>query len=86
MHRFYFHALVGEDIVTDLAGEAFPDPEQAWHASRAVVAAMMSEPRTRDRLMEASLVVTDESGEVVFDLPFAEGLPLAAEPEALSAA
>ena len=27
-----------------------------------------------------------KAGEVVFDLPFAEGLPLAAEPEALSAA
>ncbi|ACL55348.1 DUF6894 family protein [Methylobacterium nodulans] len=86
MQRFYFNAQIGEVLVADLAGEPLPDAEQAWHASQAIAAAMMREPRTRDTLMEASLVVTNEAGEVVIDLPFAEADLFVAEPEHASAA
>ncbi|MGY2052296.1 DUF6894 family protein [Methylobacterium sp. JK268] len=74
MQRFYFNAQIGETLVADLAGEAFPNAEQAWHASLAVASAMMREPRHRETLMAASLVVTDEEGMVVIDLPFAEAV------------
>ncbi|ACA16761.1 conserved hypothetical protein [Methylobacterium sp. 4-46] len=72
MQRFYFNAQIGETLVADLAGEPLPDAEQAWHASRAVAAAMMRDLRNRETLREGSLVVTNEAGEVVVDLPFAE--------------
>ncbi|MFE1600776.1 DUF6894 family protein [Methylobacterium sp. ID0610] len=86
MQRFYFNAQIGETLVADLAGEPLSDAEQAWQASHAVVTAMMREPRTRDTLLESSLIVTDEEGEIVFHLPFAEFDPEALLPEQASAA
>ncbi len=66
-------------MITDLNGEELRDPDHAWEASRAIIRAMMDDPKmshsgNQDRLLAASLVVTDEAGEVVLEFPFAEAL------------
>ncbi|GJD50200.1 hypothetical protein OPKNFCMD_2937 [Methylobacterium crusticola] len=76
MPRYFFNTHIGDDVITDLNGEELRDPDHAWEASRAIIRAMMSDPKNQARLMAASLVVTDESGEVVLEYPFAEALAL----------
>ncbi|MFH6781236.1 MULTISPECIES: DUF6894 family protein [Methylobacterium] len=74
MPRYFFNTHIGEDVITDLNGEEMRDPDHAWEASRAIIRAMMDDPKNQDRLLAASLVVTDEAGEVVLEFPFAEAL------------
>lgn len=79
MPRYFFNTHIGEDVITDLNGEELRDPDHAWEASRAIIRAMMDDPKmshsgNQDRLLAASLVVTDEAGEVVLEFPFAEAL------------
>lgn len=79
MPRYFFNTQIGEDIITDLNGEELRDPDQAWEASRSIIHAMVQDPKmaesgNQDRLLAATLVVTDEAGEVVLEFPFAEAL------------
>ncbi|MGF3021754.1 DUF6894 family protein [Methylobacterium aquaticum] len=74
MPRYFFNTHIGEDVITDLNGEDLRDPDHAWETSRAIIRAMMEDPKNQDRLLAASLVVTDEAGEVVLEFPFAEAL------------
>ena len=64
MPRYFFNTHIGEDIITDLNGEELRDPDHAWDASRSIIRAMMNDPKNQYRLLAASLVVTDEAGEV----------------------
>ncbi|AWN48998.1 hypothetical protein DK419_23740 [Methylobacterium terrae] len=79
MPRYFFNTHIGEDVITDLNGEELRDPDHAWEASRSIIRTMMDDPKmtasaSHDRLLAASLVVTDEAGEVVLEFPFAEAL------------
>lgn len=79
MPRYFFNTQIGEDVITDLNGEELRDPDHAWEASRAIIHAMVQDPKmaqsgNQDRLIAAILVVTDEAGEVVLEFPFAEAL------------
>ncbi|MCF4124552.1 DUF6894 family protein [Methylobacterium sp. SyP6R] len=74
MPRYFFNTHIGQDVITDLSGEELRDPDHAWEASRAIIRSMMDDPKNQDRLLAASLVVTDEAGEVVLEFPFAEAL------------
>ncbi len=51
-----------------------PDADAAWEAARATAEAALGAAQDRARLLAACLVVTDEAGEIVFELPFSEVL------------
>ncbi|MGU3537487.1 DUF6894 family protein [Methylobacterium sp. A54F] len=86
MPRYFFHTHVrtplGEDVITDLNGAELGDADQAWEAARRTILATMSDPKNQERLMAASLVVTDADGAVVLEFPFAEALSLPPEDDA----
>jgi hypothetical protein len=74
MPRYFFHTHIGEDVIADLNGAELADADRAWEAAGATIRASLSDPKNQARLMTASLVVTDEAGEVVFEFPFAEAV------------
>ena len=76
MPRYFFNTHIGDAVITDGQGSEHGDPDAAWEAAHAMIEATMSDPKAQARLMAASLVVTDEAGEVVFEFPFAEAVTL----------
>lgn len=74
MPRYFFHTDLGEDVITDPTGTELRDPDHAWEVARDTARATMADTTAQGRLMSASLVVTDEAGEVVLEYPFAEAL------------
>ena len=77
MPRYFFHTRIGGDTLTDAEGAALRDPDHAWRVAQATIRASLSAEEDRGRLLAASLVVTDEAGETVFEFPFAEALDVA---------
>lgn len=77
MPRYFFHTQIGADRVTDPVGAELRDPDQAWETARDTARALMARDQSNQaRLMTASLLVTDEAGEVVLEFPFAEAVTL----------
>lgn len=74
MPRYFFHTHIGDDVIADLNGAELRDADHAWGTARATIQASLSDPKNQARLMTASLVVTDEAGEVVFEFPFSEAV------------
>lgn len=74
MPRYFFHTHIGSDVIADLNGVDLLDADSAWTTAKATIRASLSDPKNQARLMTASLVVTDEAGEVVFEFPFAEAV------------
>lgn len=77
MPRYFFHTQIGADRVTDPDGVDLRDPDQAWETARDTVRTLMARDQANQaRLMTASLLVTDEAGELVLEFPFAEAVTL----------
>jgi hypothetical protein len=77
MPRYFFHLRCDGKAVPDSTGAELPDPDQAWNAARATALDLMeSEPDAAVNWLACCFEVTDESGEVVFELPFTEVLPV----------
>ena len=74
MLRYFFNTRFDRDVIKDEGGTELRDPDEAWAVARDTVQAMMLDPEAQARLLEAKLVVTDEAGEVVLEVPFAEAL------------
>ncbi|GJD95410.1 DUF6894 family protein [Methylobacterium iners] len=74
MPRYFFNTRIEGDFIKDEGGAELRDPEQAWEVARDTAHAMLQDPATQTTLLAASLVVTDEAGEVVLEFPFAEAL------------
>ncbi len=72
MPRYFFHTHIGDEVITDPAGTELRDADHAWEVARDTIRATMREEGAQTRLMGASLVVTDVSGETVLEFPFAE--------------
>ncbi len=77
MPRYFFHTQIGADRVADPDGVDLRDPDQAWETARATARTLMARDQANQaRLMTASLLVTDEAGELVLEFPFAEAVTL----------
>jgi hypothetical protein len=50
------------------------DPDHAWEMARTMIQEVLRDQRNELNLLTASLEVTDERGEIVFEFPFSEAL------------
>ncbi|HWM80543.1 MAG TPA: hypothetical protein VNQ56_00655 [Pseudolabrys sp.] len=74
MPRYFFHTQIGDDVIRDTAGAVLRDPDHAWRVAQAMIAGLLEDGGDDRSLLAALLVVTDEAGETVFELPFSEAL------------
>ena len=74
MPRYFFATRVGEDLLPDPDGRVLRDPDEAWTVARATIRQALRESADTSRLLAATLEVTDEGGEIVFEFPFAEAV------------
>jgi len=74
MPRYHFNIRIGDDLIPDDAGEELRDPDHAWEVARAMIQELLQEQDELANLVAASLIVTDDGGDVVLEFPFAEAL------------
>lgn len=73
MPRYFFNARINGELVLDPDGQDLRDPDQAWAVAKAAISDLVAEESSAG-LLRSSMEVTDEGGEIVFELPFAEAL------------
>jgi len=74
MPRYFFNTRIGDDFIPDPDGAELRDPDQAWEMARAMIRDLLRDEGEQVNLLDASLEVTDERGEIVLEFPFAEAL------------
>jgi hypothetical protein len=74
MPRYFFNTKIGDDTIPDVEGEELRDADHAWEVARDMIADLLEEQAEYPNVLTASLVVTDQKGEVVLEFPFAEAL------------
>lgn len=74
MPRYFFHTQIGDETVADPSGEVLPDADRAFEAARTMVLQLLQGAGGDPALLRACLVVADEAGETVLELPFVEAL------------
>jgi len=74
MPRYFFNTRIGDDLITDVEGEDLRDADQAWEVARAMIQELLEDQSGQPSLLTASLVVTDQKGQVVLEFPFSEAL------------
>jgi hypothetical protein len=74
MPRYFFNTRIGDDVIPDGEGEELRDADQAWQVAKAMIVDLLADQGEQPNLLTASLVVTDQTGEVVLEFPFAEAL------------
>jgi len=79
MPRYFFNTRLGDDLVADPEGEVLRDPDQAWEVARTMIRELLQTEATEAKLLNATLEVTDASGEIVLEFPFTEALVEIAE-------
>jgi hypothetical protein len=74
MPRYFFNTRIGDDTIPDVEGEELRDADHAWEVAKSMIVDLLEDQAEFPNLMTASLVVTDQKGEVVLEFPFAEAL------------
>lgn len=74
MPRYYFHARIGDELIADPEGEELRNPDRAWEMARAMILELLQSEGTDERLLNATIEVTDDDGDIVLEFPFAEAL------------
>ena len=74
MPRYYFHTRIGGELIADPEGEELHNPDRAWEMARAMILELLRSEGTDERLLNATVEVTDDDGEIVLEFPFAEAL------------
>jgi hypothetical protein len=74
MPRYFFNTRIGDDLIPDAEGEELPDADRAWDVAKAMVLDLLADQTDQSMLLTASLLVTDETGDVVLEFPFSEAL------------
>ena len=74
MPRYYFHLRCPENTVPDSSGADLRDADEAWEAARATARDLMEQGGADVNWLACLFEVTDEAGEIVFELPFNEAL------------
>ena len=77
MPRYFFHLRCEGKDVDDPSGAELRDPDQAWEAARAAARDLMEgQPAAEVNWVACRFEVTDEDGDIVFELPFSEAIEL----------
>ena len=74
MPRYYFNTRIGDELISDPDGEDLRNPDRAWEMARAMILELLKSEGTNERLLNATVEVTDDAGEIVLEFPFAEAL------------
>jgi hypothetical protein len=74
MPRYFFNARIDNELIADSEGEELRDPDRAWEVARAMIREVLRTEGRHASLLNATIEVTDEDGEVVLEFPFAEAL------------
>ena len=74
MPRYFFNTRIGDDTIPDVEGEELRDADHAWEVAKAMIQDLLEDEGDNPNLLTASLVVTDQKGEVVLEFPFSEAL------------
>ena len=74
MPRYFFNTKIGDDTIPDVEGEELRDADHAWEVARDMIVDLLEEQSEYPNILTASLVVTDQKGEVVLEFPFSEAI------------
>ena len=74
MPRYYFNTRIGDELIPDPDGEELHNPDRAWQMARAMILELLKSEGANERLLNATVEVTDDEGEIVLEFPFAEAL------------
>jgi hypothetical protein len=74
MPRYYFNTRIGDELIPDPDGEELRNPDRAWEMARAMILELLKSEGANERLLNATVEVTDDEGEIVLEFPFAEAL------------
>ncbi len=74
MPRYFFNTRIGDDTIPDVEGEELRDADHAWEVARSMIVELLEDQAEYPNILTASLVVTDQQGEVVRDFPFSAAL------------
>jgi hypothetical protein len=81
MPRYFFNTRIGDQLIPDPEGEELRDPDRAWEIARVMIRELLKTEGAESGLLNATLEVTDDEGEIVLEFPFAEAiLDLSDEP------
>jgi hypothetical protein len=74
MPRYFFNTRIGEELIADPEGEVLRDPDSAWEIARAMIRELLKTEGVEAGLLNATLEVTDDDGEIVLEFPFTEAI------------
>jgi len=74
MPRYFFNTRIGDELISDPDGEVLVDPDRAWEMARAMIRELLKTEGTGGALLNATIEVTDDAGEIVLEFPFSEAV------------
>ena len=74
MPRYYFNTRIGDELISDPEGELLGDPDRAWEMARAMIQELLKTEGANGALLNATIEVTDDEGEIVLEFPFTEAI------------
>jgi hypothetical protein len=74
MPRYFFNTRIGDELISDPEGEELRNPDRAWQVARAMILELFKSEGVEGGLLYATIEVTDDTGEIVLEFPFAEAL------------
>ncbi len=74
MPRYFFNTRIGDELITDPEGEELRNADRAWEIARAMIRELLKTEDAERGLLNATLEVTDDEGEIVLEFPFAEAI------------
>ena len=74
MPRYYFNTRIGDELVADPEGEDLRNPDRAWEVARAMIRELLKTDGAERALLNATIEVTDDEGEIVLEFPFSEAI------------
>jgi hypothetical protein len=74
MPRYFFNTRIGDELISDPEGEELRSPDRAWEMARAMIQELLKTEGVDERLLNATVEVTDDEGEIVLEFPFVEAL------------
>ncbi|HEY3680317.1 MAG TPA: hypothetical protein VGL45_16500 [Bradyrhizobium sp.] len=74
MPRYFFNTRIADELVTDPEGEDLRNPDHAWEIARAMILELLKTEGAERALLNATIEVTDDEGEIVLEFPFAEAI------------
>ena len=74
MPRYSFNTRIGDELVADPEGEDLRNPDRAWEVARAMIGELLKTDGAERALLNATIEVTDDAGEIVLEFPFTEAI------------